>query len=337
MSPGPCFSAYREGCRRGGMVGFLVLLIAICSPPAPACPAGPPIRMAYLQNDLHHLPLWVAMDKGFFREENIAVEIAGVFRAGPEIMTAFAAGELDAAYVGEAPATIAAARGVARVTVLAQANIEGSALVVSSAPSSRKKRDQVFAKPGYGTVQDLLLHKAVDAGLVKAGANTLVLPPPEMLIALKTGQIDGFVAWEPYPSRAEALGIGRVLARSGAIWPGHPCCVLVIDEALRRGRPGDCLALRRAHGKAIAFIRGDPEAAVSIAVRHTGMDSGAVREALLHVTYADTPDAAGLMEYFTFLERLGYVRIADPKAFIEVFLGVPGGREGGRTGNGGGK
>lgn len=37
------------------------------------------VRMAYLQNDLHHLPLWVALDKGLFVKEGVDVKVARCF------------------------------------------------------------------------------------------------------------------------------------------------------------------------------------------------------------------------------------------------------------------
>lgn len=88
------------------------------------------VRIAYPHSDIHQLACWVALEKGFFKEEGLAVEVAGVFKARPEEMSAFASGALDAGYVGEAPATTAVANGTARVTVLAQVNTEGSAIVV---------------------------------------------------------------------------------------------------------------------------------------------------------------------------------------------------------------
>ncbi|MDO5536223.1 MAG: ABC transporter substrate-binding protein, partial [Desulfovibrionaceae bacterium] len=93
------------------VASILTALLAAFGAGQPESAHAGTVRMAYLQNDLHHLPLWVAQDQGYFRAEGVSVEIAGVFRAGPEIMTAFAAGSLDMAYVGEAPATIAFARG----------------------------------------------------------------------------------------------------------------------------------------------------------------------------------------------------------------------------------
>lgn len=284
--------------------------------------ASPPIRMAYLQNDLHHLALWVAIDRGYFQEEGIAVEIAGIFRAGPEIMTAFGAGDLDAAYVGEAPATIAAIRGTARIRVLAQVNTEGSALVVSNAFASGMKKNPVLAKPGIGTVQDLLLQKVLPRlGLRAGNEHTIVLSPPEMVNALQAGQIDGFVAWEPYPSRAEALKLGCILATSTEIWPGHPCCVLVASEALMKTRPEAGQALQRAHERATAFIKAHTDEAVAVAVRYTGMDQAVVRQALSRITYTDKLSLKGEEEFVAFLGALGYIEIDDPKAFTRRFLG----------------
>ena len=88
------------------------------------------IRLGYIQSDLHHLPAFVAMDKGFFQQQGLDVEVAGVFRAGPELMSAFAARELDAGYVGLAPAITAAANSNAPIRIIAQVNTEGSAIVV---------------------------------------------------------------------------------------------------------------------------------------------------------------------------------------------------------------
>ena len=91
---------------------------------------GQPVRIAYLQSDIHQLPCWVALEKGLFEKEGVKVEVAGIFKAGPELMSAFAAGALDMGYVGVAPATTAVANKTAKVVVLAQVNTEGSALVV---------------------------------------------------------------------------------------------------------------------------------------------------------------------------------------------------------------
>ena len=71
------------------------------------------VRLAYLQSDLHHLPAFVALHKGFFEQEGLKVEVSGIFKAGPELMSGFAAGSLDVGYVGLSPATVAVANKTA--------------------------------------------------------------------------------------------------------------------------------------------------------------------------------------------------------------------------------
>ncbi len=135
------------------------------------------VRLAYLQNDLHHLACWLALEKGFFKQAEVDFEVEGVFKAGPEEMTAFAAGSLDLGYVGQAPATMAAANRTASVVALAQVNKEGSAIVVgkeSKITAVPDLRNKIMAVPGYAQVQDVLLRKALVAANVDAQAVTII-------------------------------------------------------------------------------------------------------------------------------------------------------------------
>lgn len=279
------------------------------------------VRMAFLQNDLHHLPLWVAQDAGFFEQEGVDVTIAGVFRAGPEIMTAFAAGALDMAYVGEAPATIAFARGNTDIRLIAQVNNEGSALVTaknSPLNSVADLRGRTVAVPGNGSVQDFLLRRNLEKlGIAAGDVRIITIAPPEMNNALKNGQIDAYIAWQPYPARAVLADEGRILADSANLWPGHPCCALIVHGGVERS---DADAVLRAHVRAIDYIRSRPEEAVRCAVRHTGLEEAVVREALAHVTYTPEPSLAGEEEYVRFLHRLGYIQADDSAAFVKNFI-----------------
>ena len=166
------------------------------------------VRLGYLQSDLHQLAVFVALEKGLFQQEGIDITIGGIFKAGPEEMTAFASGELDIGYVGEAPATVAVANKVADVKIIAQVNLEGSAIMVRKGSGIKSLKDLVgktVAVPGYAQVQDFLLRKALtQVDIHIKSVNVIIIKPPEMIPALSTKQINGFVAWEPYPSKASA-------------------------------------------------------------------------------------------------------------------------------------
>ncbi|MCU0578572.1 MAG: ABC transporter substrate-binding protein [Desulfobacterota bacterium] len=307
-------------------IALLTLLTILIVPDQSQGADKKPIRIAYLQSDIHHLPCWVALEKGFYTREGLEVEVAGVFKAGPELMSAFAAGALDAGYVGEAPATTAAANRAARVVVLAQVNTEGSALVVKKDGPLQRFPDlsgKIVAIPGHATVQDFLLKKALKLHKLEPGAvRTIVIKPPEMIGALRTGQVDAFIAWEPHPAKAQTMETGRVLARSRDIWKDHPCCVLAVDGKFLAARPEEARRLVRAHVKATEFIHQNREEALKIGVKYTGMDEKTVNLAMQNVHYTYQLSVEGEREYVDFLSQMKYIKVESPQAFIREFLNL---------------
>lgn len=285
---------------------------------------GQPVRIAYLQSDIHHLPCWVALDKGFFETEGVKVEVAGIFKAGPELMSAFAAGALDMGYVGVAPATTAAANKTAKIVVLAQVNTEGSALVVKKDGKIQTVSELVgksAAVPGHSTVQDFLFRKALLKFKTQPDqVKIMVLKPPEMIGALRTDQIDAFIAWEPYPAKAITSEVGRVIAASHDIWKDHPCCVLAADERFIESQPEKAKSMVRGHVKAIEFIRQHHEEAIKIGIKYTGMDEASIRLAMENVNYTPVLSVEGEKEYIGFLTQLKYIKMDNVEAFVSRFM-----------------
>ena len=285
---------------------------------------GEPVRIAYLQSDIHHLPCWVALEKGFFEKEGVKVEVAGIFKAGPELMSAFAAGALDVGYVGVAPVTTAVANKTARVIMLAQVNTEGSAIVVKKngkVQSIPELVGKIAVVPGHATVQDSLFRRALLKFKTQPDqVKIMVLKPPEMIGALRTDQIDAFIAWEPYPAKAVTMGVGRILAFSRDIWKDHPCCVLAADLQFLEGHLEKAKGVVRGHVKAIDFIRQHREGAIQIAMKYTGMDEASVRMAMDNVTYTSVLSVEGEKEYVDFLTKLKYIKVEDSQIFVDRFM-----------------
>ena len=301
--------------------------------PAAGLPAGctrsereaSTLRLGYLKSDLHQLAVFVAMDKGFFEDEGLAVSVTGVFKAGPELMSAFAAGELDVGYAGLAPTVTAAANAATKIRVLAQVNREGSALVVRREATWKgieEMAGRTIAVPGLSTMQDFLLRRAIDAaGLDPMGLKILVIKPPEMAAALGRGDVDGFVAWEPFVAQALETGVGRVLIPSGRIAPGHPCCVLVARRTLVEAHPATAAALVSAHERATTFIRDNPREAILAAVAFTGLDQGTVKRAMENIVFDTGLPRESVRTYVTFLNRLGYTSVRDVNGFVDLLVG----------------
>jgi NitT/TauT family transport system substrate-binding protein len=305
-------------------VVVLLSCIALCVAVATGAAAAEKLRLGYLRSDLHQLAAWVALDKGFFRDEGLEVEVAGIFNAGAEEMSAFASKSLDVGYLGMAPSVTGVANRAASVKAAALANAEGSAIVVKAGSPARTLKDlagKTVAIPGYGNVQDFLLRRALDAAGLDAKALTIiVIKPPEMLPALETGQIDAFIAWEPFATKAVTKGAGRVLLRSSEIWKDHPCCVVAFEDAVAKGRPAVLQAFLKAHARATAFILANTDEAVRIGVKYTGMDEATVRAALGNITYRAELERAPILEYASYLTRLGYIKETDPEALLREYV-----------------
>ena len=132
---------------------FAVLMILVLVSALGSLASPKKVRIGYLRNDLHHLAAWVAIDKGFFKDEGVDVEVAGIFNAGPEEMTAFASKSLDMGYLGVAPSATGLANKSASVKAVALANAEGSSMVVRKDSSIKEVKghtlrcDQEYGVP----------------------------------------------------------------------------------------------------------------------------------------------------------------------------------------------
>ena len=282
------------------------------------------VRLAYLQSDLHHLPAFVALEKGFYKKEGLSIEVSGIFKAGPELMSGFAAGSLDVGYVGLSPATVAVANKTAQVKVIAQVNKNGSAIVVRKDVPFKNLtalKGKFIAIPGHSTIQDFLLRKALlNSGLHDGLLAIITIKPPEMISTLRSKQIDAFIAWEPYPSMAITAGFGKILVYSKDIWQNHPCCVLVVSTEFMKNNPSKVNPLLKAHLKSIKYIEDNFMEAVNIGAKYTGMDEKTIKLALQNIQFDHQISISKAIEYCEFLNNLGYTSITNPQTFIKSLI-----------------
>ena len=147
----------------------------------------------------------------------------------------------------------------------------------------------------------------------------MVLKPPEMLPALAAGNIDCFIAWEPHPAQAETAHAGAVIARSDALWKEHPCCVLIAGKRFALERPEDTEKIIHAHRRASRFIIEQPEEALSIAVRYTGMPRDIILQAMAHMRYSTEIDPQKTADFAAFLSELNYLAPSGKQRQLTFF------------------
>ena len=72
-----------------------------------------------------------------------------------------------------------------------------------------------------------------------------VVPPPEMVANLKAGNVDGYLAPDPFNQRAVYENVGFIFKLSKEIWDRHPCCAFAISKEFATTYPNTFLALFR--------------------------------------------------------------------------------------------
>ena len=117
-----------------------------------------------------------------------------------------------------------------------------------------------------------------------------VVPPPEMVANLKAGNVDGYLAPDPFNQRAVYENVGFLFKLSKDIWDRHPCCAFAISQEFAQQYPNTFLALFRAIVDATHYAskpENRKEIAKAIAPKNYLNQPVIVLEQVLTGTYAD--------------------------------------------------
>jgi len=83
---------------------------------------------------------------------------------------------------------------------------------------------------------------------------TIVVPPPQMVANLTTGNVAGYCAGEPWNARAVYEKVGFTVATSQDIWVGHPEKVLGVTAEFADRYPQTCRAMIMAILEACRYL-----------------------------------------------------------------------------------
>lgn len=134
------------------------------------------VNLGFLTGDLHQMAQYVARNTSVFGGTslfakygvNVTVAVGAPYSSGPTEMDNFKNGNIDIGYLGAPPAILKHINNPkVDATIVAQANTEGSALVVlPSIHSLEDLRGKTVAIPSVGSIQYLLLQVMMrDAGI----------------------------------------------------------------------------------------------------------------------------------------------------------------------------
>ena len=223
--------------------------------------AATTIRLGYLPG-LDIAPLALALDRGFFREQNLTVSPV-IFSRWQQLEEKLQAGELDVA-ITSATAPLALTLGLLgqpawpAITPMTVTR-NGNALCLArrfldqGVRSGRELAALLQAQPAplrlaigqKGSMQELLLrHWLAGAGIdPDRQVSWTILSPLAMQSALVSGELDGFIAGRYRVAQVVEAGLAYGLATDLEIWSGHPEKVLTCHEGWAQRHPESLLAL----------------------------------------------------------------------------------------------
>ncbi|HLH25763.1 MAG TPA: ABC transporter substrate-binding protein [Chloroflexota bacterium] len=180
-------------------------------PAAAATPARVPVRLAqaYVASSL--IPLWLAQENGYFREQGLDVE-ALLMRGSIEGVQALAAGEVQGLLTAPTPATIGAAIQDPDIVILGTLSNRLQYQFVSNVPTVPELRGKRIgiSRPGDASyslaVQTLERYGLGVQDIQFASVGNI----PERLAALVSGQVDGTVVTTPLNVQAVKAGFYQV-------------------------------------------------------------------------------------------------------------------------------
>lgn len=237
-----------------------------------------PLRIGYLPIT-DATALLIAYQQGLFQKQGLKVERPRMFRGWDQIVEAFLSGNVNVVHM-LSPMTIWARYGSkAPSKVVAWNHINGSAVTVAVNHHVDAITDlggTTFAIPFWYSIhnvvlQFLLRNKGIQP--IKDGnpgakqVKLVVMAPSDMLPALATGRISGYIVAEPFCGAAELMKIGKILRFTGDVWKEHACCVVQMHENDIAQRPGWTQKVVNGIVEAQVWVRGHRDETAHILAR----------------------------------------------------------------------
>jgi NitT/TauT family transport system substrate-binding protein len=210
-------------------------------------------------------PIYIADQRGYFRGEGLDVKVTN-FRSAADMVAPLGAGQLQAG-AGSASAGLynAVARGI-RIKIVADKassppGYGATKILVRKdhalggryrQPGDLKGMKFAMNAPGVSNTSTLntLLHAA---GLKYSDVETVDLPLPDHVAALKNKSVDAAASVEPAPALAISNGDAVLIKSDDEILPYHQIAVLLYSEDFAQRQPDAARRFMRAYIRAVRF------------------------------------------------------------------------------------
>jgi NitT/TauT family transport system substrate-binding protein len=319
-------AVHRRGraCERIVLLLAGLLLIGSCGQDAASAP--PRLRLAYFPNVTHAVAL-AGTARGSFQAAlgpEVALEVT-LFNAGPAMIEAIFADEVDIGYIGPNPAINGYVRSNGQaLRIIAGAASGGAALVVHPAAAISAPADLAgrrLATPQLGNTQDVALRSyLLEHGLADAehGGDVTIMPirNPDIVSLFQRGDLDGAWVAEPWAARLVYEQGAVIFLDERDLWPDGRfiSAHVIVRTGFLSERPELVAAFLRAHVQTVAELQADPDGAKAL-----------VNQEIARITGVPLPapvlDQAMATLEFTYDPLAATLFVSAERAFALGFLG----------------
>lgn len=311
--------------RRGiiaGVLGLLGLALHGCGQ-ADAEPANQPptVRLGYFAN-LTHAQAVLGVQSGEFERAIAPARLdTKLFNAGPALVEALLAGEIDVAYVGPGPAIAAygATHGKG-LRVISGAAANGVGIVARPGAGIRTLTDlrgKRVATPQMANTQDIAARHYFRTTLnVSDLSGILPIPNAEQLGMMQSGQIDAAWVPEPWASRLIVEAQAELIAEEKELWPGEmfATTLVVATPEFIETHPELVEKLLKVHRDWTARLNGDPAGSLGqlkpalYALTRKSLPAGVLEQAIERVRFTDDPASESIEQMALWSYELSFTK-----------------------------
>ena len=238
--------------------------------------SGTKIRLAVPSPSLSYLPIYVALQKGFFARRGFDMEV--IQMAAGLTAPALLNRAIDYTTVPSGVAT-AGARG-APLKVICFASVKLQHMLISR-PEIMTVTDLAgkrIGAGGFGTLPAYEVRVLIDK--YRLGPSTIIVPlnsSTDRMIGTQKGTIDAGIVPAPLDLRAEELGLKRLL-HMGTILPIPQAGLATTDEKLKTGR-GEVIEVLKATIEGLDYTWTQREGTVDIIAKWMNLNAAQAAKA----------------------------------------------------------
>jgi NitT/TauT family transport system substrate-binding protein len=234
------------------------------------------LRLGYFPNLTHPQPN-IGVENGTFAKHlgsNVKLETK-TFNAGPAVIEALFAGQIDVSYIGPNPAINGFVQSDGKeVRIIAGAASAGALFISRTAAGINQPSDwanKKIATPQLGNTQDVALRAWLKQNGLNAkeqGGNVTVLPTAnaDTLALFTKGDVDGAWVPEPWATRLVQEAGGKVYLDEKSLWPNGDFVTthIIARPKYIADHPTVIESLLRAHIEVTEYANASPAEAKSL-------------------------------------------------------------------------